>query len=80
MFTGIFTPTTFNQTTTDVSLLHNGKTVFAGYINLRGSAGGTSLLEELSVRRGDTLDFVVGYGNGNYFNDNTFTDVEITEL
>jgi len=46
----------------DVQVLHNGKPLYIGYINLNGFSGSTSWLKSLSVQDGDIIDFVVGPG------------------
>ena len=59
------------KATTDVHLLHNGRAVFDAAINVDG-AGPKAVYEgKLSVKKGDVIDFTVGYGNGNYGADTT---------
>ena len=65
-FAGLATPTT-----TDVHVLHNGKAVFDGSLNLGGAANEAKFNGRVSVSQGDTLDFVVGSGNGGYAGDTT---------
>lgn len=60
-----------NKPTTDVHVLHNGRAVFDGWLNLRESGNAVSHTGRLDVARGDTVDFVVGAGNGNYGGDTT---------
>jgi hypothetical protein len=64
-FTGLF------KATTDVHLLHNGRPQFAAQLNMSGSPNSATHTSELAVAKGDTIDFVVGWGNGNYGSDST---------
>ncbi|HOD80152.1 MAG: Beta-galactosidase [Planctomycetes bacterium ADurb.Bin126] len=57
--------------TTDVHVLHNGKAVFESAINVGGKGASASCQATLAVQAGDTLDFAVGWGNGNYGADTT---------
>jgi hypothetical protein len=66
------------KATTDVHILHNGKTIFDGKINIDGGASEAPFSTKLSVQTGDKLDFVVGFGNGNYGADSTGLDLTIT--
>ena len=59
------------RATTDVHVLHNGKAVFDSFINVRGCGATAAHSAGLAVQTGDTLDFAVGYGNGNYGADTT---------
>ena len=61
-------------TTTDVHLQRNGSDLLTGSLDPNG-AGSTycgAMVVALAV--GDTLDFAIGYGNGNYFSDSTGVD------
>lgn len=61
-----------NPTTTDVHVLLDGTALANGGINVNGGGNTASLASSsLALTKGDTLDFVVGYGNGTYFNDST---------
>ncbi|MBC8126669.1 MAG: hypothetical protein H8M99_05930 [Gloeobacteraceae cyanobacterium ES-bin-144] len=63
---------------TDVHVLVNGVSVFAGAVS--GYRTPTSFSTTLSLAQNDTLDFAVGYGaNLNYFHDSTglFTTVTV---
>ena len=56
--------------TTDVHVLLDGVSIFDG--NVSGFESGPSFSSVLTLQQGDTLDFVVGYGqNGNYNYDTT---------
>ena len=80
-FNGSFSGVNSNPTTTDVHVLLDGNSIADGGINVNG--GGNSVLlasNSLSLTKGDTLDFVVGYGNGSYFNDSTGLYAQVTNL
>lgn len=79
VFTGIFSPAGPKQTMTDIILLRSGAPVWNGFINLNGALGATSYVDTLALQAGETLDFVVGWGNNDYTNDSTFTEVTVTE-
>lgn len=72
-FTGID-----EKTTTDVHVLQNGHSLFDSLINLGGKGKKTSYEGAIDLDKGDTLDFVVGYGNGSYEYDSTGLDAVIT--
>ena len=57
------------KTTTDVHVLHNGKSLFAGGINIQGGGDRAQFQGSVPVKKGETLDFAVGQGNGNYGGD-----------
>jgi alpha-galactosidase len=65
------------STTTDVHLLHQGHPLFDGQINLAGKGRETSYDGRVAVAKGDTLDLVVGWGNGTHVCDSTGLDVRI---
>jgi Glycosyl hydrolases family 2, TIM barrel domain/Glycosyl hydrolases family 2, sugar binding domain/Glycosyl hydrolases family 2 len=65
-FTGIA-----DRATTDVHVLHDGKPLLDGWINLRDRPNQASFRGTVAVAAGDTLDCVVGYGNGSYGADST---------
>lgn len=65
------------RATTDVHVLHNGKPLFAGLINVRDGGPQARFQSRLELRRGDTLDFACGYGNGNYGADTTGLSVTL---
>jgi hypothetical protein len=52
-------------TTTDVHVLHQGLSQFDGRVN--GYLAATSFTGNLTVARGDTVDFAVGYGTDHTF-------------
>jgi len=59
------------DTTTDVHVLGAGRAVFDGKINLEGQPRKVEHDGRLTVAKGDTVDFVVGWGNGAYVCDST---------
>jgi hypothetical protein len=59
------------RATTDVHVLHNGRALFDGLINLGPSGNEVAFSRSVAVAKGDTLDFVVGSGNGHYGADTT---------
>ncbi|MCU0960231.1 MAG: hypothetical protein MUF48_09015 [Pirellulaceae bacterium] len=73
----VFEDITEQTTTTDVHVLHNGRTLFAGGVNVLGGGDRATFEGTVQVRTGDTLDFAVGRGNGNYGGDTTRVDIRI---
>jgi len=65
-FTGIA-----GHATTDVHVLHNGRALHDGLINLQGQGNASAFSQTLPLAQGDTLDFVVGFGDGFYGGDTT---------
>ncbi len=63
--------------TTDVHILHNRQAVYDGFINVNTAGPVQKHSAKLSVRKGDRIDFVCGYGNGNYGGDTTALAVSI---
>jgi alpha-galactosidase len=59
------------QTTTDVHVLHGGRSVFTDRINLDGRGRRAVYEGTLKLAQGGTLDFVVGWGNGTHASDST---------
>jgi len=66
------------QTTTDVHIVHNGRSVFDGLVGVGDAGKHTQHTQQLSLRAGDVVDFVVGWGNGSYICDSTGLEVRIT--
>lgn len=62
--------------TTDIHVLNNGTSLFDGIINGVGSTQSFSTTLTLGV--GDHIDFTVGKGSNNYFNDTTGLDATLT--
>lgn len=68
-------------TTTDVHILLNDVSLLDGVINRAfGPGSGPSYSDILSLNAGDTIDFVVGNGGNNFFNDSTGLDATITAI
>jgi hypothetical protein len=64
-------------TTTDVHVLDNGSSLFAGNIN--GYLNSASYSTTLNLAVGDRIDFVVGFGaDGSFSNDSTALDATLT--
>jgi hypothetical protein len=63
--------------TTDVHVLHNGQPLFTSQLNLQQNPNWARHAAELALGVGDTLDFVVGWGNGSYGSDSTSLNVTI---
>jgi len=59
------------RATTDVHVLHNGRSLHDELINVDGRGNQSALSKLLPLDQGDTLDFVVGFGNGFYGGDTT---------
>ena len=80
-FSSSFSGVDSDPTTTDVHVLLNGVAVANGDININGGGNTATLASPfVSLTKGDTLDFAVGYGNGAYFNDSTGLYAAVTNL
>ncbi|NQT51934.1 glycoside hydrolase family 2, partial [bacterium] len=66
------------KATTDVHVAHNATQMFAAYINVHDGGNAARYASALTVKAGDTLDCIVGYGNGNYGGDTTAIALTIT--
>jgi len=66
-----------DSTSTDVHVLFNETAISDGNVN--GFGAGPTFSQSLVVEIGDTIDFVVGFGNGiaNYSNDSTGLDARL---
>ncbi|MCL5099113.1 MAG: glycoside hydrolase family 2 [Candidatus Omnitrophica bacterium] len=58
-------------TTTDTHVLLDGKPLHVGFINVRARGNTDAFAAKLTLAKGDTLDFAVGFGNGNHGGDST---------
>ena len=68
-----------DSASTNVNILVNGASIFAGFLS--ASSLTQSFAQTLSLTVGDTVDFAVGYGvNGNYFNDSTGINANISAV
>jgi hypothetical protein len=59
------------RATTDVHVLHQGTSLFDGLINLQGQGNEAAWEKAVAVQAGETIDFAVGWGNGQYGGDTT---------
>ncbi len=57
--------------TTDGHVLHNGKILFDGYVNVNDGGKEAKFKGQVKVAKGDTVDFALGFGNGYYSADAT---------
>ena len=75
-----FTGADVTGTSTDVHILSNGKSLFDGLVNGYGSASTVAKSFTLNnVAKGATIDFIVGWGNGNGHFDSTEVVASITQ-
>ncbi|MCS7239125.1 MAG: alpha-galactosidase [Thermoguttaceae bacterium] len=58
-------------TTTEVLVLAKGELLFRGWLNLRGEGNSQTFDGKVALSPGDTVDFVVGWGNGTHICDTT---------
>lgn len=65
------------KASTDVHVFHNGKPQFDALLNVGGKPNMATHTNDLVLSRGDTIDFVVGWGNGSYGSDSTALTVTI---
>jgi len=65
------------RATTDVHILHNGRALFDGLINVKDGGPQTQFQGSVAVKRDDTIDCAIGWGNGDYGADTTALDVVI---
>ena len=63
--------------TTDVHLLHQGQPLFDGLINVGGHSNSAAYSGRMVVAQGDTVDFVVGFGNQSYGSDTTSLEARL---
>ncbi len=52
-------------------VLHNGRSLHDGLINVKDQGNQSAFSKSVPLAQGDTLDFVVGFGNGFYGGDTT---------
>jgi hypothetical protein len=69
--TARFTGLPASPATTDVHVLHRGRPLFDGLLNMCGRTNSAAYSGRITVAAGDTIDFVVGYGNQTYASDTT---------
>jgi alpha-galactosidase len=63
--------------TTEVHVLHDGRSVFKDRINLDGRGTTAVFDQKLKVAKGEPLDFVLGWGNGTHASDSTGLEVTL---
>jgi hypothetical protein len=62
---------------TDIHVFHNGRAIFESFINLKGKGEREPFAASLTVKKGDTLDCVVGVGDDWPYGDTTGLDLVI---
>lgn len=65
------------RATTDVHVFHGDAALFDGGIHVGDGGPESHYAGDVTVRAGDTIDCVVGYGNGNYGADSTALDLTV---
>jgi hypothetical protein len=50
--------------TTDIHILHNGKSVYDSFINSQGNDNSVTYSKSLAIKKGDNIDAAVGPGDG----------------
>lgn len=63
--------------TTDVHLFHQGKSIFDSFVNLNGHGPKEEFAKTLSIKKGETIDAVVGTGGDKPTGDTTALDMTI---
>ena len=64
--------------TTDVHVIRNGQPLHAGFVNVNNAEAESPFDLHVQAKAGDTLDWAVGYGNGDYGADSTGLAVQVT--
>ena len=67
------------KATTDVHVLHNARSLLSSFINLSGQGSEIACRKEVAAEKGETIDFVVGWGNGSHGADSTGLEAKIAE-
>ncbi len=65
--------------TTDVHVIGGKQNLFSDVINLNGKGKRTGFIGTVQIEAGESINFIVGYGNGAYPFDSTGLTVSITE-
>ena len=65
--------------TTDTHVLHNGRPLFTGGVNVRDGGNAAPFKQNVEMAKGDTLDFVVGNGGNGYGGDSTGLELVVTD-
>ena len=63
--------------TTDVHVLHRDRPLFDSLINVSGYSNSAAYSGRIVVAQGDTVDFVVGFGNQSYGGDTTSLEASL---
>lgn len=66
------------QTTTAVYIRQGNKAIFDGLICLDGRGPEATYSGQITLKAGEPLDFIVGFGNGSYICDSTGLEVQVT--
>jgi hypothetical protein len=72
-----FTGLPKSPATTDAHVLHRGRSLFQGLLNIGGQPNAASYSGTIEVAQGDTIDFVVGFGNQSYGSDTTGLEASV---
>jgi alpha-galactosidase len=64
--------------TTDVHVQKGGQSVFDGWLNLHRQAKRTTYVGKLVLSKGETLDFIVGWGNDTHICDSTGLEIRLS--
>jgi hypothetical protein len=67
-----------SPTTTDVHVFQNDKPLIDSFLNLRNCGNEVPFKLERQLEAGDTIDFIVGFGNGSHSCDTTGLEAVIT--
>ena len=65
------------RATTDVHVLQGRRALFDSFINVKGAGNEARFARTVRLKAGETIDCVVGFGNGNYGADTTALAVTI---
>ncbi|MFH1922825.1 MAG: glycoside hydrolase family 2 TIM barrel-domain containing protein, partial [Planctomycetota bacterium] len=65
------------KATTDVHVLHNGKSLLSSFINLSGQGREITCRKAVTAEKGEAIDFVVGWGNRTHGADSTGLEARI---
>ncbi|MCX5759585.1 MAG: glycoside hydrolase family 2, partial [Candidatus Hydrogenedentes bacterium] len=65
------------RATTDAHVLHNGQSLYSGFVNVNDAGSENAFELRVQASAGDTVDWVLGYGNGDYGADTTALAVQV---
>lgn len=66
--------------TTGVHILHNGQPLFSGFIHVNNGGRESAFEAQVQADADDTVDWAVGYGNGDYGADTTALAVQVISM